>query len=135
MIEYWEKFKAGPTKPIGERLHVTINHRGIILLNRNAHKLLGSPRAVVLFFNKANSMIGLSPAHHQLAEAFPVIPQQGGGCRIQASPFCRHFGIKPARTEAFVAPDIDPEGVLRLDLSTTVSVSGQPRGKGQKSPV
>jgi hypothetical protein len=121
MIEYWEKFTGGPTRPREERLHVTINKKNVLMLNRNVHKLLGNAEAVELLFNRREAVIGVSPAKVQLTEAFPV-QNKGGYHVINASPFCRHFGIKVDGTEAFVNPEIDDTGVLRLNLATTVSV-------------
>ena len=126
MAEYWETFRAGPTRSIRDRVHVTISDKGVILLNRNAHKMLGSPEAAVLLFNKADGKIGINPAHAQLAEAFPVREKHGYWI-INAAPFCRYFGINVVRTEAFVRPEVDPQGILRLDLATTVSVAGRKR--------
>ena len=45
MLTQWERFKSGPTKGVNDRIHVTINHRSVIRLNRNAFELLGRPEA------------------------------------------------------------------------------------------
>ena len=121
MIEYWEKYTGGPTKPPAERIHITINKKGVLMLNRNVHKLLGNAKAVELMFNRKDGVIGISPAHAQLSEAFPVL-DKGGSVGINASPFCRHFGIKIEGTEKFVTPYVDDSGALRLHLASTVSV-------------
>jgi len=121
MIKYWEKFNGGPTPPPDKRVHVTLSAKGVILFNRNAFKLLGSPRAACLYFNKADSKIGVSSAHPQYAGAFPV-RDKGHYFLINAIPFCRHYGIRVDRTQQFVRPDIDNDGILHLDLTTTVTV-------------
>ncbi|HQZ95918.1 MAG TPA: hypothetical protein PLP21_06335 [Pyrinomonadaceae bacterium] len=126
MIEYWEKYTGGPTKPPGERIHITINKKGLLMMNRNVHKLLSNAEAVELMFNRKDGVIGISPAHAQLSEAFPVV-DKGGSFGINASPFCRHFGIKVQGTEAFVNPEIDDTGVLELNLATTVSIGHRKR--------
>src|SRR5438552_9513727 len=102
MIEFWETFKGGPTRPAGERIHITLNHRGVITFNRNVFNLIGKPQAAVLLFNRAGSMIGVSPAHERIAEAFPVVERVGYWV-INAAPFCRHFGIRVERTERFAS--------------------------------
>ena len=38
MINHWEDFDAGPTQPLSERIHVTLNPRSVILLNGNIHE-------------------------------------------------------------------------------------------------
>ncbi len=120
MISHWEVFAAGPTVPFEERMHVTLNYKNVIFLNANLHKRLGSPEAVLLLFDKVNSVIGINPAPPTLPNAFKVKPQSRGRHRIiHAAPFCRHYGIKIDNTTTFLKPEIDDEGVLRLDLKDT----------------
>ena len=126
MAEYWERFSGGPTRSRQDRIHVTLSDKGVILFNRNAHRMLGSPKAVVLFFNRSEAKIGVGTAHAELADAFPVHEKRNYWI-VNAAPFCRHFGINVSRTEAFVGPDVDSKGVLRLDLKTTVSVAKRKR--------
>lgn len=128
MISHWEEFNAGPTPPRNERLHVTLSPKNIILLNGNMHERLGSPEAVVLLFDKVNSIIGVNPAPPSLPNAFPVKEKGRGRHRlIRATPFCRHYGIKLDSTTAFVDPQIDEDGVLRLDLRTTTKLGRRRR--------
>lgn len=95
MISHWEVFEAGPTPPVRERMHVTLNYKNVILLNGNVHEQMGSPEAVQLLFDKVNSVIGLNPVSANTPSAFRL-KQKGGGTHrlIVASPFCRHYGIK-----------------------------------------
>jgi len=134
MAEYWEKFRGGAAKTFKERKHVTISDKGVILLNRNVFRMIGSPEAVVLYFNRADCRIGVSPAHPQLAEAFPVKEKRGYWI-IYASPFCRYFGIRIIGTESFVNFDVDAEGILRLDLTTTVAAVRRPRAKSAQTKM
>ncbi len=128
MARHWEKFTAGPTVSSRDRIHVTLNRRGVFQFNRKAYEHIGSPKAVVLFFEKATSMIGISEAHPQLREAFPV--KTDGVCfRLHGRPFCRHFGIEIDGTEAFADPDLDNDGILQLSLRSTRRVYG---GRGKK---
>jgi len=131
MIIHWEEFSAGPTKPREERMHVTLSRRNVILLNGNVHERLGCPEAVLLLFDKVNSIIGIDPAPASRPNAFPVRTKGRGRHRlIWASPFCKHFGIKVDRVTAFINAEIDENGVLRLDLRSTTEItrrSGQNR--------
>jgi hypothetical protein len=121
MIGYWETYKGGPTPERDKNVHITLSAKGVILLNRTAYKLLGSPRAVCLYFNKANSKIGISSAHPEIAWAFHI-RDKVTYFLINAMPFCRHYGIRVEKTQQFVRPDIDNDGILHLDLTTTVTV-------------
>ena len=115
-----------------ERIHVTMNKCGIILLNQNAHRLLGQPRAVNLYFNRKRDMIGVERAHERLELVFPV-KQKDNYWMIHANPFCRHFGIRLDATQKFVSPEISEQGLLMLDLSSTVKVGGWTRRKKVKA--
>ncbi len=127
----YEEFKGGPNLPNKDRIHITMNQRGLVYMNGNCHRLLGRPEAVKLFFNRAKDRIAIKPVNARLGEAFPL-RQKGEYCLLQASTFCRHFGIRLSATEKFVNPEIDNEGILHLDLSTTVNVSGVRRKKKSK---
>jgi hypothetical protein len=104
----------------------------LIYLKGNCHRLLGRPEAVKLFFNRGKDRIAIKPGHARLADVFPL-KEKSGYFLLHASPFCRHFGIRLNATEKFVNPEIDNEGILHLDLATTVNVSGVRRRKKSKS--
>ena len=128
MISHWEEFNAGPTQPLSERIHVTLNKRNVILLNGNIHEKFGSPEAVTLLFDKVNSIIGINPASPRVANAFPVKQKTRGRDRlIRATPFCKHHGIMVDCTTAFLNPEIDEDGVLRLDLNATTPATRRGR--------
>ena len=131
MISHWEEFQAGPTLPLEKRMHVTLSPRNVILINGNIHDRLGNPDAVLLLFDKVNSIIGISPAPASRPNAFPIRTKGRGRHRlIWASPFCKHFGIRVDRVTAFINAEIDENGVLRLDLRSTTEItrrSGQNR--------
>lgn len=124
MINQWEDFEAGPTQPVTERIHVTLSPRNVILLNGNIYDRMGKPEAVVLMFDKLHSMIGLRPTHADRPGAFPVKQKGRGRHRlIRATPFCKHYGIKVDRHTAFIEPEVDADGILKLDLRKTFGVN------------
>jgi len=124
MMEQWEEFTGGPPGPRDGRMHVSLNFKGQFLLNRQALDALGSPEAVVLYFEKRNSRIGIRAASPTLKNAFPVKPRSLAHSRlVQASTFCRNYGIKVAGTVAFTNVEFDREGMMVLDLDKTMRVS------------
>lgn len=127
MARHWERFTAGPTTRTADRIHITLNSKGLISFNHKTHRELGSPQAVVLYFDKATSTIGISSGHAKLREAFPVRDKKGFGWIVNAMPFCRHFGISVEGTEAFIDPEFDNQHILQLDLRTTRRVYGGKR--------
>ena len=118
-----EKFRGGPNKPAQFRMRVTLlNRMNSLTFNRNTWQQLGKPDAVYLYFSRSRDMIAVEPVHSfNLPEAFPVITK-GTGCRVNAAPFCAHFGIRLDRTLRFIAPEIR-DGKLELKLADTVSVA------------
>jgi hypothetical protein len=130
MDRSFEKYRGGPTKPAQDRLHVTINNQKVITLNKSVHKLMGHPEAVCLFFSRDQDMIAIQPSSTRLPESFPVQEKSSSGWRVNAAPFCRHFGIDIDTTLKFIDPDIR-DGALHLKLSETVSVA-QVRRKRRK---
>ena len=128
MIRQFEKFTDGPWVSSVTRPHVTLNSRGQLVFNRMVNKMLGSPRAVVFYFDKATSVIGISSAQPMLTEAFPVISKQTH-FYVNAITFSRHYGIHIEGTEAFLDPELDEKGILHLDLRRTRTVYGGKRKK------
>jgi hypothetical protein len=125
----WEKFQGGPTPLPGTELRATICRIGRIHINHRAFREMGKPEAVHLFFNREEAQIGLQTTSGRLPLAFPVIPShKSTGYRINAAPFCQHFGIKISDTHRFIRPEVR-DGKLILKLNDTVLVSRKRRKK------
>ena len=121
MIRQWDEYTAGPTKPRDERLHVTLNQKGVIFLNRKMHEVLGRPAAAILLFDRRNGLIGIRPANAK--HAFPLKKKSvGTGRIIHASPFCRHHGIKIDGSVVFNDLELEKDGTLTLALHTATNV-------------
>lgn len=128
----FEKFRGGPTESMAERIHVTINKEYVIGINDNCYRRLGKPPAVYLYYSRVRDIILIEPVSSaNLPEAFPVKVKTSVGWRINASPFCKHFGIRPDATLRFIKPDIDG-GRLILKLGDVV-VTRQHRRKKKES--
>jgi hypothetical protein len=133
MLNYWEEFDGTAFIPSSKRLHITLNHKGAFYFNQNAWKEMGQPRAIVFYFNRAESVIGITSAPPDRRNAFPVRPDCNG-YGVAATPFLRRYGIKldAKSTLRFEQPFVDNERVLRLDLRKVTEVSKRfhkPRAK------
>lgn len=123
MLRRWDEFFGGPNVPSDGRMHVTLNAKGIILLNPKAFEKLGRPTSAILLYDKRNETIGLRPTSEETRHAFPVTPKSKlRHWLIHANPFCRHHKIKVERTIAFPDADIDTDGTLLLDLHTAIEI-------------
>jgi len=131
MVRQWEEFPFGPNGA-DDHLHVTLSKKGEISIGAMAFEKLGSPEMAVLLFDKVNSVIGVLPTNRHAANAYPLKSKPGAKYRmVRANRFCRHYGIRVDRTVAFVAPEIDPEGVLVLDLRATTGI-GKPQSENRE---
>jgi hypothetical protein len=107
-----------------DKMRVTINQKGAIMLNRKAFEELGSPAAVELSFITGHSEIGIKPIDPEAENAFPVVPKAAGSsCRINAGPLCLAHDIRIEKTTLFLEPVINPEGILELKLAKTMWVA------------
>lgn len=114
----------GPNR--NDELRVTLSRKGEIMVGAKALEKLGRPEVALLLFDRVNSVIGVSPSNRHAKNGYPLIAKNGARHRIvRANRFCRHYGIKVDRTVAFETPEIDHDGVLVLDLTKTVIVSGK----------
>ena len=118
MIEQWTEFQGGPNRVERDKPRVTLNNRGVMLLNRTAYDALRMPAAVKLLYDEDRRVIGLMPEDVRRANAFPVKQKDKYYNRvINANQFCRHFGINIRRTVLFNEVDIDRDGVMKLELN------------------
>ncbi len=94
------------------------------MLNRMAYEAIGRPMAVELLFDLMSGRIGIKPIRPDAPNAFPVKNVlRGTYRRINAAPFCLHFDLKVDKTLMFLAPFVEPDGVLELDLAKTMPVT------------
>jgi hypothetical protein len=100
-------------------LYVTLSPRGAIVMNRVTWEKTGSPLAYDIFFDDANQRIGLKPSTPNSRGAYPA-PERGkfGGRRILAYPVIVECRLVIRQTLQFPYAEIDPDGILILDLRT-----------------
>ena len=129
-----EKFMGGPTVPYKERVHVTIDAGGRIFLNQKAHKMMGKPLAVYLYYNRPKDMIILEKTDALTSGNAFVFKDAGYSARLLYSkPFLIHFNIRVQGTVKFLDPTTDALGNLYLKLSETINVSAGKRPRKKTS--
>lgn len=124
MKRQWEVFTGKASgRAVESEVRVTLG-RNTFYLNGKAFEALGSPGAVEMMFEGDERVIGLRPVDPGRRNAFRVRQHGNTGNykRIPASVFCRHFRLDTRRTVLFDQPDIDNDGVMLLDLNSTIKV-------------
>ena len=124
MGKQWEVF-TGKSRAYSDVVEprVTLG-RNTFYLNGKAFEVLGAPAAVELMFLGNERIIGLRPVDPTQRNAFRVRQhgKTGNYKRIPASAFCRHIRLDTRRTVLFDQPEIDNDGVLLLDMNSTIGV-------------
>lgn len=122
----WKEFRnERPRSTNG--LYVSINARGIILLNRRAYAELGRPEAVSLLFDDEHSTMGLRPCTPFLATSFPVQARGvSDNMLIWALPFVKANSLQIDYTVKFLNPHMEND-ILILDLNLTTRATQSPR--------
>ncbi len=88
-------------------------------MNRSAHEKLDNADAFLLLYDSANNAIGLMPASVEMPNAYPAyISGKHGGRNINAYRLLTECGIVIKDTLEFPDAEIDPDGILILNLRT-----------------
>ena len=126
----FEKYLGGPTVPPEQRMHVSIDKRGVITFNARCFREIGKPTAVWLHFSRVDDTIAIEPVHSlHLPGVFPLRPN-GTAWYLNSAPYCRNYGIRLDSTHRFISPEFR-NGALYLKLSETVIIK-QERRKAKK---
>ena len=127
----WSLLPRGDVAPHWSHVYVTLNSQGMIAINKVAYQRMGAPAAFQIYFDKVNSRIALKPTALAMKHAYPAAGYgKRGGRRIRAYRLLTEYGIKIDETIEFKDAEIDPDGLLILDLRTA-RVS--PRARAQRS--
>lgn len=115
----WEELARGDIHPLAAGIHVTMNPKGEIVMNRVTYQMLGEPPAFVVLFDKVNNRIGLKPAALATRNAYPArVGKHGGSKIVRVNRLIREQRIDLPETVKFCNADIDEDGILILDLRT-----------------
>ena len=123
----WSEFEGSPNRRKDERARVTLNKRGILMLNKQAFEAFGGPQAVKLLFEEHELVIGLKPEDIRRKNAFPVKlkDRKYNSHLIHLMPFIKHYKIRIERTVLFNDIDIDNQNVMRLPLRKTIAIGNR----------
>lgn len=131
----WVEFAASPAPRAGRAMYVSLNQRGLIVLNRHTYKAMGEPEAVQLLFDADNVTIGLRPCELLMPNAFKINRRGESGTHIiTATRFTKAHQINPTGTIRFLKPHIE-DGVLILDIGLTARTTQTPRTGWRKRVV
>ena len=114
-------------------MYVSLNDRGIIVINRKTYAALGEPEAVSLLYDMENLSIGIRPSTLLMPNAFPVAPRGKSGTQvIWAKTFVNAYRLWPTGTIRFLMPEIE-DGTLVLDLKHTARTTQSSRKGWRKA--
>ncbi len=120
----WQMFQGAPNRLGWGGPRVTLNSRGVLLINAKGYEALGSPEAVEIGFDLANASIGLRPSDARRTNAFPVrgnLSHRYPYYVVHAAPFCDFYNIRPERTMRFTHVRLE-DGIMVLDIRTSVAI-------------
>jgi hypothetical protein len=116
----WEECPRGDVMPQYSGIYVTMNPKGVIVMNRVAYEMTGGPDAYKLLFDRNNRRIGLKPTHRNMRNAYPVCVanRKSGSKKVHGHRLTQRYRIDLPATVRFPDAEVDEDGILRLDLRT-----------------
>ena len=122
MRAIWKEIPRDPKKGKWVGMYVTLNPRGEIVITRETWQKTGSPEAYQIFFDEPNQRIGLKPSTPNSPGAYHAGPRgRHGGRRIMAYRLIVECRLILKYALQFPLAEIDPDGILILDLRTAVA--------------
>ncbi|MEP7077197.1 MAG: hypothetical protein ABI878_15435 [Acidobacteriota bacterium] len=119
MKRQWLEIARGDKRAQWAGFYVTMNCRGMIVMNRAAHDKMGGAEGFMLLYDPANNTIGLKPTSRQIKNAYPAAPSgRHGGRRVAAYRLLQEQGLVINETLEFPDAEIDEDGILILNLRT-----------------
>jgi hypothetical protein len=99
-------------------LDVTLNSKRTIVMNRAAYEKLNSPEAFMLLYEDVNKPISLMPAPSEMPNAYPAARSGKHGAKDKCISPATECSIVVKEPLEFANAEIDPNGVLIIDLRT-----------------
>ena len=121
MKRNWSEVPRGDKRAQWAGVYVTMNGKGVIVMNRAAHERMGGADAFLVLYDSANNTIGLKPTGLRMRNAYPAgVSGRHGGRRVNAYRLMTEHGIRVDQTLEFPDAEIDEDGILVLNLRTAV---------------
>lgn len=99
----------------GRSPNVTVQPQGLMSINQGAYFRMGSPRLVLLMYDRENSLIGVQGTENaEDGHKVRVAKRPGSPAIVSASAFFNFYGIAPSETRRWT-PLFEDE-VLIIDL-------------------
>ena len=115
----WKEIPRDPRAGKWVGMYVSLNPKGEIVMTRLTWEKTGKPEAYQIFFDDANQRIGLKPTVPSLRGAYPAVKSgKRGGRRINAYRLIAECRLLLKHALQFPLAEIDPDGILILDLRT-----------------
>jgi len=119
MKRNWAQVPRGDKRAQWAGIYVTMNSKGMIVINRSAHERMDKPAAFHVLYDSANNVIGLKPTGVNMRNAYPAYASgRHGGRRVNAYRLLTERGLVIKDTLEFPDADIDEDGILVLNLRT-----------------
>ena len=98
---------------------VSLSKPGELYLNVAAHKSIGTPEAVEIYFDSINNRFGLKPSRLTTRNAFPLRNYgPSNGRVVRMNQVLRSYKIDLPATIQFSDIEVDDDNILVLDLRT-----------------
>jgi hypothetical protein len=119
MKRNWAEIPRGDKRAQWAGIYVTMNSKGMIVMNRAAHERMDLPTAFLLLYDRANNTIGLKPTSVSMRNGYPAHKSgRHGGRRVSAYRLLKEHGLVVKETLEFPDAEIDEDGILVLNLRT-----------------
>lgn len=119
MKRNWAEISRGDKRAQWAGIYVTMNSKGMIVMNRAAHEKMGGAEAFLLLYDSANNTVGLKPTGVNMRNAYPTQKAgKHGGRRVAAYRLLKERSLAIKDTLEFPDAEIDEDGILILNLRT-----------------
>ena len=119
MKRNWKEIPRDDKRAQWAGIYVTMNSKGMLVMNRAAHERMDSPAAFMLLYDEANNAIGLNPTRLGMRNAYPAAKSgRHGGKKVNAYRLVTECGLHIKETLEFPDAEIDEDGTLVLSLRT-----------------
>ncbi len=121
MRTIWKEVPSDPKAGKWAAMYVTLNPKGEISMTRLTWEKTGRPEAFQIFIDDANQRIGLKPSSPNLRGTYRAAKNgKLGGRRVNAFRLIAECRLLLKNTLQFPLAEIDPDGILILDLRTAI---------------